>query len=89
MFNDPCEVCGVRRLDHEPTQVRHRYQSPVLPPESFYNCEFWDILNNTTGGTVERAIMPAWGEGGQVHSRAAVTRSARRYRQALPLTSVD
>jgi hypothetical protein len=57
MFNDPCEVCGVRRLDHEPSQIRHRFQSPVLPPEAFYECEFWNILYDTTGGTVERAIM--------------------------------
>jgi hypothetical protein len=57
MYNDPCEVCGVRRLDHEPSQIRHRYQTPALPPEAFYDCEFWDNLNDTTGGTVERSIM--------------------------------
>lgn len=56
MFNDPCEVCGVRRLDHEPGEIRHRYHSPALHPASTYDCEFWDIVNNTTGGTVERAV---------------------------------
>jgi hypothetical protein len=24
--------------------------------EAFYECEFWDIVIDTTGGTVERAI---------------------------------
>lgn len=57
MFNDPCVSCGVRRLDHEPSQIRHRFQTPVLPPEAFYECEYWDNLNDTTGGTVERAIF--------------------------------
>jgi hypothetical protein len=57
MFNDPCDVCGVVRLDHRPTEIRHRYRSPVLPPEAFYHCEFWDILNDATAGTVERAIQ--------------------------------
>ena len=57
MFHDPCEVCGVRRLDHEPSQIRHRYQSPALPPEAFDESEFLDILNDSTGGTVERSIM--------------------------------
>jgi hypothetical protein len=57
MFNDPCVSCSVRRLDHKPSQIRHRFLSPVLPPEAFYECEFWDILNDTTGGTVERAIF--------------------------------
>lgn len=56
MFNDSCEVCGVKRLDHDPSQIRHRYRSPALPPASTYGCEFWDVVNNTTGGTVERAV---------------------------------
>jgi DNA-binding transcriptional regulator YiaG len=57
MFNDPCEVCGVRRLDHEPTQIRHRYQSPALPADAFHQCEFWDIVPDSRGGLVERSIM--------------------------------
>ena len=57
MFNDPCEVCGARRLDHEPSHIRHRYQSPVLPSEAFHEWEFWDGPKDTTGGTVERAIF--------------------------------
>ncbi|MGD2044413.1 MAG: helix-turn-helix transcriptional regulator [Acidimicrobiia bacterium] len=56
MFNDPCEVCGVRRLDHEPSRIRHYYRSPALPPDAFYECDLWGIVHDSTAGTVERAI---------------------------------
>jgi len=56
MFNDPCEACGVCLLDHAPSQMRHRYRSAIFPAEAFYGCEIWDIVNDTTAGTVERSI---------------------------------
>jgi DNA-binding transcriptional regulator YiaG len=56
MFNDPCVSCGVRRLDHPPSQIPHYYQSPALPSEAFYECDLWGIVHDSTAGTVERAI---------------------------------
>jgi hypothetical protein len=89
MFNDPCQVCGVRRLDHEPAEIRHRYQSPALPPDAFFECEFWDIVIDTMAGTVERAIT-RHGERGAVYTAPLPSpEDRRRIREEAGLTQQD
>ncbi len=57
-FNDPCRRCRVNRLDHEPTEIRHVYRTPALPENAIWQeGNLWDLLLDTTGGTVERAIF--------------------------------
>jgi hypothetical protein len=89
MFNDPCDICGVLRLDHEPSQIRHRYQSPAIPPEAFYECEFWDILNDTTGGTVERSIFGNAERAAKYTAPLPSPDDRRRIRERAGLTQQD
>jgi hypothetical protein len=90
MFNDSCEVCGVRRLEHEPSQIRHRYRFPALPTGSFYECEFWDIVIDTTGGTTERAIhRHSEREGSQYDAPLPSPVDRRRIRERAGLTQED
>ena len=57
-FNDPCRRCRVNRLDHEPTEIRHVYRTPALPEDAIWQeSNLWDLLLDSTGGTVERAIF--------------------------------
>lgn len=87
MFNDPCEVCAVKRLDHHPSQIRHRYRSPA----STYDCEFWDIVNDTTGSTVERAVhRHGEREGNRAHEAPLPDPESRRLiRERAGLTQQD
>ena len=91
MFNDPCEVCGIRLLDHEHSQIRHRYRSPALSTDAFYDCEFWDILNDTTAGTVERAIHRHGERGGNRSYNAPLPspEDRKRIRERAGLTQQD
>ena len=58
MFNDPCDVCGVKRLDHDPHQVPHSYKSPILSksvqPEQL---DDWEDVPAGSADPVERAVF--------------------------------
>jgi DNA-binding transcriptional regulator YiaG len=58
MFNDPCGVCGVRRLDHDPHQIRHPYRSPILDENAqAKHPDDWEDVPAGSSDLVERAVF--------------------------------
>lgn len=87
-FDDPCNRCGIRRIDHDPAQISHPYRSPAIEEHHLIEGGTWDSIWPKPRNSTERAVI-RHSERETYSVELPSPRNRKRLREAAGLTQAD